>query len=109
MTKRVGFVMNPRGLQRGKYASEAKASMTMAELEKWMALEIAGRYHQQVHRGLHAIPTQVWDRTIKHSVGTRHTQPTYRGCQRSSLKALRTFQGNWWRSASASILRSTMP
>ena len=52
--------------QRGKYASEAKASMTMAELEKWMALEIAGRYHQQVHRGLHAIPAQVWDRTIKH-------------------------------------------
>jgi putative transposase len=52
--------------QRGKYASEAKASMTMAELETWMALEIAGRYHQQVHRGLHAIPAQVWDRTIKH-------------------------------------------
>jgi putative transposase len=40
--------------------------MTMAELEKWMALEIAGRYRQQVHRGLHAIPAQVWDRTIKH-------------------------------------------
>ncbi len=53
-------------VQRGNYASEAKASMTMAELEKWMALEIAGRYHQQVHRGLHAIPAQVWDRTIKH-------------------------------------------
>ena len=49
----------PNPAQRGKYASEAKASMTMAELEKWMALEIAGRYHQQVHRGLHAIPAQV--------------------------------------------------
>jgi hypothetical protein len=33
--------------QRGKYASEAKVAMTMAQLEKWMALEIAGRYHQQ--------------------------------------------------------------
>jgi putative transposase len=52
--------------QRGKYASEAKASMTIAGLEKWMALEIAGRYHQQLHRGLHAVPAQAWDRTIKH-------------------------------------------
>jgi putative transposase len=52
--------------QRGKYASDAKASMTMAELERWIALEIAGRYHHQVHRGLHAVPAQVWDRTIRH-------------------------------------------
>lgn len=52
--------------QRGKYPSEAKASMTMAELERWMALEIAGRYHQRVHRGVHAIPAQVWDRAIKY-------------------------------------------
>jgi putative transposase len=53
-------------VQRGKYPSEAKASMTMAELGQWMALEIAGRYHHQVHRGLHAVPAQVWDRAIKH-------------------------------------------
>jgi putative transposase len=62
--------------QRGKYASEAKASMTMAELETWMALEIAGRYHQQVHRGLHAVPAQVWDRTIKHRRRGVITNPT---------------------------------
>jgi len=62
--------------QRGKYASEAKASMTMAELEKWMALEIAGRYHQQVHRGLHAIPAQVWDRIIKHKPRPVIANPT---------------------------------
>jgi putative transposase len=52
--------------QRGKYPSEAKASMTMAELERWMALEIAGRYHQRVHRGVHAIPAHLWDHAIKH-------------------------------------------
>src|SRR6202453_3022226 len=62
--------------QRGKYASEAKASMTMAELEKWMALEIAGHYHQQVHRGLLAIPAKVWDRTIKHRRRGVITNPT---------------------------------
>jgi putative transposase len=53
-------------VQRGKYPSEAKASMTMVELGQWIALEIAGRYHHQVHRGLHAVPAQVWDRAIKH-------------------------------------------
>ena len=52
--------------ERGKYPSEAKATMTMLELGKWMALEIAGRYHHQAHRGLHAIPAQVWDKAIKH-------------------------------------------
>lgn len=38
--------------------------MTMAELERWIGLEIAGKYHQNVHRGVHAIPEQLWDRSI---------------------------------------------
>jgi putative transposase len=46
--------------ERGNYPSEAKAIFTMAELERWMAMEIAGHYHQRVHRGLHAIPAQAW-------------------------------------------------
>ena len=50
---------------RGKYPSEAKASMTLAELERWMALEIAGRYHLNVHQGLHAIPARVWANAIR--------------------------------------------
>jgi putative transposase len=49
---------------RGKYKSEAHATMTMAELERWIGLEIAGKYHQNVHRGVHAIPAQLWDRSI---------------------------------------------
>jgi putative transposase len=49
--------------ERGNYPSEAKAAMSLAELEKWIALEIAGRYHLNVHRGLHAIPSEVWART----------------------------------------------
>ena len=51
-------------LERGKYRSDARANMTLEELERWVALEIAGRYHQHVHRGLHAIPAQAWDRAI---------------------------------------------
>jgi putative transposase len=50
---------------RGLYKSEARATMTMSELERWIALEIAGKYHQYVHRGVHAIPAQLWDRSIR--------------------------------------------
>jgi putative transposase len=39
--------------------------MTMAELERWMALEIAGRYHQRVHSGVHAIPAQLWAKSVR--------------------------------------------
>lgn len=50
--------------KRGRYRSEAKATMTLAELERWIALEIAGRYHFSVHRGLHAIPFGLWQRAV---------------------------------------------
>ena len=48
--------------KRGRYRSAAKATMTMAELERWITLEIAGRYHHFVHRGLHAVPFRLWKR-----------------------------------------------
>jgi putative transposase len=51
--------------QRGNYPSEARASMTLRELERWIALEIAGRYHLHVHRGVHAIPAQLWKREMR--------------------------------------------
>lgn len=50
--------------QRGKYKSQAKATMTMAELEKWIALEIGGRYHHFVNTGIHGIPLKVWKRRL---------------------------------------------
>jgi putative transposase len=55
-------------VQRGRYPSEAKAAMTLPELERWVALEIAGRYHQRIHAGVHAIPVQLWARTIGETV-----------------------------------------
>ena len=33
-------------------------------IERWIALEIAGRYHFNVHRGLHAVPYRLWKRTV---------------------------------------------
>ena len=52
-------------LQRGKYRSEARASLTMKELERWIALEIDGRYHQSVHSGLHAVPAKLWTQAMR--------------------------------------------
>jgi putative transposase len=60
---------------RGKYNSEAHATMTMAELERWIGLEIAGKYHQNVHRGVHAIPAQLWDRSIRRAPPALVTDP----------------------------------
>ena len=61
--------------QRGTYPSEAKATMTMAELERWMAMEIAGRYHLRVHRGLHAIPAQAWAKAMPRRAQTGIADP----------------------------------
>lgn len=50
---------------KGKYKSEAHASMTIPELERWVTTEIAGRYHHYVHRGIHAVPSRVWETSVR--------------------------------------------
>jgi putative transposase len=49
--------------------------MTMAELERWIGLEIAGKYHQNVQRGVHAIPAQLWDRLVHRAPPTLVKDP----------------------------------
>jgi len=49
---------NPQA--RGAYKSEKAAQMTLAELERWIALEICGRYHLGVHRSLRRAPLHAW-------------------------------------------------
>jgi putative transposase len=34
--------------------------MTLRELERWIAWEIAGNYYQRVHRALNRPPIAVW-------------------------------------------------
>lgn len=46
--------------RRQDYDSVGQAVLTMKELEAWLALEIAGRYHQQVHKSLGRPPIAVW-------------------------------------------------
>ncbi len=53
---------------RGKYPSEKRAALTLRELEAWLTLEIAGRYHAAIHRGLHCSPTEAWRRATERGV-----------------------------------------
>lgn len=50
--------------QRGSYKSEARAILTLKELEKWLVLAI-GTYHFDVHGSLLETPAAVWNRSIQ--------------------------------------------
>ena len=39
---------------------QSGAALTMRELERWLLLEILGKYHQKVHAALHRPPIAVW-------------------------------------------------
>jgi putative transposase len=45
---------------RANYPSEGRATMTLRELERWLALEILGKYHHRVHSALKRPPLAVW-------------------------------------------------
>jgi putative transposase len=45
---------------KGACASEAWARLTLAELERWLALQIAGVYRQSVHSTLGMTPLAAW-------------------------------------------------
>jgi len=50
---------SPKG--RNKRPPEKHAALTLAEFERWLALEIGQRYHHSAHRGLHgATPASMW-------------------------------------------------
>jgi hypothetical protein len=45
---------------REDYAFESHAIFTLRELERWLAVEIADRYHQRFHATLLRPPIAVW-------------------------------------------------
>jgi putative transposase len=45
---------------RDGYPAEGRATMTLRELERWLALEILGKYHHRVHAALKRPPIAVW-------------------------------------------------
>lgn len=50
--------------ERGEYNSEKHAVMTMLALEKWLALEITGDYHQNYHAAILTSPIKRYERGI---------------------------------------------
>ena len=40
--------------------SASRATFTLRELERWLVLEIAGKYHQKIHASLQRPPIAVW-------------------------------------------------
>jgi putative transposase len=46
--------------QRGAYDSQREATMTLEELETWLAWQIAGVYHLQPHATLKVSPLEAW-------------------------------------------------
>jgi putative transposase len=56
--------------EKGAYASEDRARLTMPELERWLALQIAGVYHLSIHSALGKTPLAAWEEEI-----TRRKQP----------------------------------
>ena len=53
---------NPK--QRGEYKSEAKAQMTLRELQHWLVNLIVGVYHNRVHDGIGCPPLARWNEGI---------------------------------------------
>jgi putative transposase len=50
--------------QKGAYESEKHALLTLPELERWLALQIAGVYHLSVHSALGKTPMAAWQARI---------------------------------------------
>lgn len=46
---------------KGDYPSEQRARLTLAELERWLTIEICEQYHRRVHKGLRRSPLSAWD------------------------------------------------
>jgi putative transposase len=49
---------------RGSDNPKHTAAMTIAEVESWIALEIAGRYHRKTHRSLGVSPLAAWEAAV---------------------------------------------
>lgn len=53
-------------IEKGDYEPAAQSTMTLAELESWIALQIAGVYHCSLHSALQCTPASAWERAVQH-------------------------------------------
>jgi len=55
---------------KGAANPEKAAAMTIEELERWLALAVAGEYHRTEHRALATTPIAAWERGISEDATT---------------------------------------
>ena len=56
--------------EKGSYAAEGRALLTLPELERWLTLQMAGVYHLSIHSALGKPPLTAWQEGI-----TKRHQP----------------------------------
>ncbi|BDU16627.1 Mu transposase C-terminal domain-containing protein [Lysobacter auxotrophicus] len=79
-------------VQRKGYDSQGRAEMTMSELKKWLAIEIAQRYFNAKHRGLDdQRPASVWTSFFRDAEG-RVKLPAIMGDRRDFLLGFLPFK-----------------
>ena len=54
---------NPQ--DKGAYPAESESALTMAELERWLTIEICEQYHRRIHRGLRRSPLAAWQDALR--------------------------------------------
>jgi len=65
--------------ERSEYDSKRHAALTLRELERFIALDIVGAYHQSIHSSLGRPPIAVW-REREGEIPLRLTQDRKTGC-----------------------------
>ena len=63
---------------RGSYQSENEAKLTLAALNEWLYLEIAGQYHHSIHRMIGTTPAAAWKRKLCAWARSRRYRPIQR-------------------------------
>jgi putative transposase len=58
---------NPQ--DKGAYPAESESALTMAELERWLTIEICEQYHRRIHRGLRRSPLAAWQDALRQAGG----------------------------------------
>lgn len=61
-------------VEKGDYDPAATAVMTLAELEKWLAIEVVGVYHARLHNGIGRPPFAAWETLMRRPQSVRHPQ-----------------------------------
>jgi putative transposase len=80
--------------EKGSYDSEDRAALTLPELERWLALQIAGVYHLTVHSALGKTPLEAWREGVAKRKQPLRFPPSAEECasDRLLLRSLNIFK-----------------